>query len=45
MRYICQICGYIYDDAKLLAKDIENYPSVRAIADASSDRGAARICV
>ncbi|MCQ2530704.1 MAG: rubredoxin [Lachnospiraceae bacterium] len=31
--------------AKLLAEDIENYPSVRATADASADRGAARICV
>lgn len=31
--------------AKLLAEDIENYPSVRSIADASADRGAARICV
>jgi rubrerythrin len=31
--------------AAILQSDIENYPSVRAAADASSDRGAARVCV
>lgn len=31
--------------AAVLQSDIENYPSVRATADASSDRGAARVCV
>ncbi|MCR5665378.1 MAG: rubredoxin [Eubacterium sp.] len=31
--------------SKLLAEDIEQYPNVRAVADQSSDRGAARICV
>ena len=29
----------------LLQEDIDNYPSVRAIADQNKDRGAARICV
>lgn len=31
--------------AELLQEDIDNYPNVRAVADQSSDRGAARICV
>jgi len=31
--------------AALLQKDFDNYPGVRATADAAPDRGAARICV
>ena len=31
--------------AELLQKDIDNYPSVRSVADDSSDRGTARVCV
>ena len=31
--------------ARLLQEDIDQYPAVRATADAASDRGAARICV
>ncbi len=30
---------------KLLKDDIDNYPSVRKVADKNSDRGAARVCV
>ncbi len=31
--------------ATMLQNDIDNYPNVRSTADASSDRGAARVCV
>ncbi len=31
--------------AKLLQGDIDDYPNVRAVADQSKDRGAARVCV
>lgn len=31
--------------AAMLQQDLENYPGVRAAADADGDRGAARICV
>ncbi|MCR5396912.1 MAG: rubredoxin [Lachnospiraceae bacterium] len=31
--------------AKLLQEDIDEYPNVRAVADQSKDRGAARVCV
>jgi len=31
--------------AALLQRDVENYPNVRAAADANGDRGAARVCV
>ena len=35
----------LVDIAAMLQRDIDDYPSVRATADAAGDRGAARICV
>jgi len=37
--------GTVEKLAAMLQSDIDNYPNVRATADANGDRGAARICV